>query len=84
MFSGLQVLEALGSNWEGSQRTATFLSNRGAMDYQLGNYQSSPAQNGTNPNFVSQNGSDYQTPNFGMLRQCFSDAPIKTLPLILT
>ena len=61
MFSGLQVFEALGSYWEGNQRTATFLSNRGAMDYQLGNYQSPPVQNRSNANFVSQNESDYQT-----------------------
>lgn len=32
MFSGLQALEGLGTYSEGNQRTATFLSNRGAMD----------------------------------------------------
>ena len=61
MFSGLQAAEALDSYTEGNQRTAAFLSNRCAMDYQLGNYKSSPAENGPNANFVSQNGSDYQT-----------------------
>ena len=61
MFSGLQAVEALDSCPEGNQRTATFLSNRCAMDHQLGNYKSSPAENGPNANFVSQNGSDYQT-----------------------
>ena len=61
MFSGLQEAEALNSYPEGNQRTVAFLSNRCAMDYQLGNYKSSPAENGPNANFVSQNGSDYQT-----------------------
>ena len=61
MFSGLQAFEALGSYPEGNQRTAAFLPNRGAMDYQLGNYKSSPMENGLNANFVPQNGSDYQT-----------------------
>ena len=48
MFSGLQALEALGSYPEANQITAVFLSNRGAMDYQLGNYKSSPVENGPN------------------------------------
>ena len=61
MFSGLQAYEALGSYPEGNQRTAAFLPNQGVMDYQLGNYKSSPMENGLNANFVSQNGSDYQT-----------------------
>ena len=74
MFSGLQAAvlwlpsgyelrasSALGSYPEGNQRTAAFLSNQGAMDYQLGSYNLSPAENGPNANFVSQNGSDYQT-----------------------
>ena len=38
-----------------------FLSNRDAMDYQLGNYKSSPAENVPNANFVCQNGNNYQT-----------------------
>ena len=61
MFSRLQALEVLGSYPEGNQRTTAFLSNRGAMDYQLGSYKSSTAENGPNANFLSQNGSDYQT-----------------------
>ena len=61
MVSGLQALEALGWYPGGNQRTTAFLYNRGATDYQLGNYKSSPVQNGPNANFVSQNESDYQT-----------------------
>ena len=38
MFSGLQEAEALNSYPEGNQRTVAFLSNRCAMDHQLGNY----------------------------------------------
>ena len=60
MFSGLQALETLGSYPEGNQRTVAFLSNRDAMDYQLGNYKSSPAENVPNANFASQNGNNCQ------------------------
>ena len=73
MFSGLQALEALGSYPEANQITAAFLSNRGAMDYQLGNYKSSPVEN--RPNTITK-----------LLNAppMFRWRPNETFPLILT